>query len=171
MYSSGAQSVLSFIGYIIEMAVMVFTVVSMWRMFEKGGEPGWKCLIPFYGVYIEFKLAGRQKLYWFMLGITLMTLVGFYVVMIPVIVALLSAGAYGVDMDALFSGEMMTLLILFGVMCLCSIAMFVIQLSKNISLGKAYGYFAGFAWGLPLLPVIFYGILGFGDCSYYGPMN
>lgn len=34
----------------------VFMIVCMWKLFVKCDEPGWKCLIPFYNTWIEFKL-------------------------------------------------------------------------------------------------------------------
>lgn len=40
----------------IIIAVLLF--VSMWRIFEKAGIEGWKCLIPFYNFYVLTEIAG-----------------------------------------------------------------------------------------------------------------
>lgn len=41
---------------IIELIIVVVLLIALWKIYEKGGEKGWKALIPFYNVYIEFKL-------------------------------------------------------------------------------------------------------------------
>ncbi len=38
-------------------AIIVFSIVCMWKIFTKAGEAGWKTLIPFYNMYTEFKIA------------------------------------------------------------------------------------------------------------------
>lgn len=42
------------------LALIVLSIVGIWKMFEKAGEKGWKSLIPIYNTYILFKLAGRN---------------------------------------------------------------------------------------------------------------
>lgn len=41
---------------IIGLIIVVVLLIALWKIYEKGGEKGWKALIPFYNVYIEFKL-------------------------------------------------------------------------------------------------------------------
>lgn len=36
--------------------INIISIVAMWRIFTKAGEKGWKAIIPFYNVYILFKL-------------------------------------------------------------------------------------------------------------------
>ena len=55
------------VGSLISMAVCAVLIVSLWMVFTKAGEAGWKCLIPFYNVYILFKIAGCGLL-WFILS-------------------------------------------------------------------------------------------------------
>ena len=40
-------------------AIGLFVIVSMWKVFVKAGQPGWGVLIPFYNVYLLLKIAGR----------------------------------------------------------------------------------------------------------------
>jgi len=40
-------------------------VVSMWKIFEKAGEEGWKSLIPLYNVFILLQIVGKP--WWWML--------------------------------------------------------------------------------------------------------
>lgn len=47
----------------------------------------------------------------------------------------------------------------------------VFSIMLSIKLARAYGMGTGFAVGLILLPSIFHMILGFGDSTYYGPVE
>lgn len=40
------------------LAVMVFMIISRWRVFKKAGLPGWGILIPVYNLVLMFKLGG-----------------------------------------------------------------------------------------------------------------
>ena len=48
----------AFIG-LISLAVAVFMIVAMWKMFVKAGQPGWACIIPIYNTYILLQIAGK----------------------------------------------------------------------------------------------------------------
>jgi hypothetical protein len=37
-------------------AFMVFMYVCYWKIFVKAGQPGWASLVPFYNIYIWFKI-------------------------------------------------------------------------------------------------------------------
>ena len=65
MYASQGSSTASII---ISLAWCVISIVGMWKLFEKAGEPGWKSIIPIYDVYIMFKIAwGKGILFLLML--------------------------------------------------------------------------------------------------------
>ena len=49
------------------LAAIVLSIVTMWKVFTKAGEAGWKSLIPFLNLYILFKIAGRNG--WWMLAL------------------------------------------------------------------------------------------------------
>ena len=40
--------------------IFVWTIICRWRMFEKAGLPGWGAIIPFYDIYLRFKMAWRS---------------------------------------------------------------------------------------------------------------
>lgn len=40
-------------------AVVAFTIVGYWKVFEKAGQPGWAIFVPFYNYYIMTKIAGK----------------------------------------------------------------------------------------------------------------
>lgn len=37
-------------------AVAVLSIVALWKIFDKAGEPGWAAIIPFYNLYVLFKI-------------------------------------------------------------------------------------------------------------------
>ena len=55
------------VALIIWLAVAVFMIAGVWRVFEKAGEPGWAALIPFYNAYVLCKIAGRPGARWLLL--------------------------------------------------------------------------------------------------------
>jgi hypothetical protein len=51
---------------VIPTALAVLYLVSVWKVFEKAGHPGWACLIPIYNVYIVLQIAGKPG-WWLLL--------------------------------------------------------------------------------------------------------
>ncbi len=72
------------IAVILGLAVWVFIIASLWKVFAKAGQPGWASLIPIYNAYIMFKMAGKPG--WWLL-LLLLPLVNF-VILIIVFIAL-----------------------------------------------------------------------------------
>ena len=48
------------------LAVLVFFIAAIWRVFSKAGQPGWAALIPIYNLIVLMKIAGRP-VWWFLL--------------------------------------------------------------------------------------------------------
>ena len=67
---------------LIILAILIVQIVGMWKMYEKAGEAGWKCLIPIYNIVVLFKIAGVSP--WLILG--------YLATIIPVVGALVSLG-------------------------------------------------------------------------------
>ncbi len=38
-------------------AISVFMIVAMWKLFAKAGKPGWACIVPLYNTYCLFDIA------------------------------------------------------------------------------------------------------------------
>lgn len=53
---------------IIILAVVVLIVASMWKIFEKAGQPGWAAIVPIYNLYILTKIIGKPG-WWVLLMI------------------------------------------------------------------------------------------------------
>ena len=54
------------IGIIISLAVSIFYIFVIWKIFEKAGLPGWGAIIPIYNVYLFLKVAKRPG-WWLLL--------------------------------------------------------------------------------------------------------
>jgi len=48
------------------LAIVVFYIICLWKVFEKAGQPGWAAIIPIYNLYIILKIAGRPG-WWLLL--------------------------------------------------------------------------------------------------------
>lgn len=71
------------------LALMVLTIVAMWKIFEKAGYEGWKAIVPLYNAYILFEIAGMNG--WMFL----LMMVPFVNIVMAVVVALGLAKAFG----------------------------------------------------------------------------
>ena len=43
------------------LAVVLVMIASMWKVFEKAGQPGWAVLVPIYNVMIMLKITGKPS--------------------------------------------------------------------------------------------------------------
>lgn len=48
-----------FIVLLLGLGIVFFMIASMWKVFEKAGQPGWACIIPIYNVYIMTQIAKK----------------------------------------------------------------------------------------------------------------
>lgn len=44
---------------IIYLALIILMVASIWKTFEKAGQPGWAAIVPFYNIYILTVIAEK----------------------------------------------------------------------------------------------------------------
>jgi hypothetical protein len=54
-----------FIGGLIWLAFTILMIVSMWKIYEKAGKPGWACIIPFYNIIVLLEIIGKP--WWWLL--------------------------------------------------------------------------------------------------------
>ncbi len=43
---------------LIGLAITIVSIISQWKMFEKGGKPGWSSIIPVYNTYVMCDMVG-----------------------------------------------------------------------------------------------------------------
>ena len=51
---------------IIQLAVIVLIIVSMWKIFAKAGKPGWAAIVPIYNIVVMLQIA-RKPGWWVLL--------------------------------------------------------------------------------------------------------
>ena len=56
---------------IIALIWLILLVIALWKAFTKAGEAGWKAIIPFYNIYIMYKIAGYKNWFWYTLIIAI----------------------------------------------------------------------------------------------------
>ena len=59
-YGNGAGGGVGFLGTILYIAVIIFMIYCIWRLFEKAGKPGWASIIPVYNYLVELEIIGRS---------------------------------------------------------------------------------------------------------------
>ena len=120
-------------------ALLVLVLIATWKIFVKAGEKGWKSLIPFYSVYIQYHIAGIPKIFWIYLPVLLLLQVLNWT-------GRMNTGFYRVLNGCNFALQ--------GIYC--------------GYLARAFGKKAGFCIATAFLPMIFLPILGFGPAEYSG---
>lgn len=131
---------------VVVIALIIFGIVCMWRIFEKAGEAGWKSLIPIYNAVVFYRIAWTAK-------------VVLYMILGGVLVSVLSGLAISGNSGAM-GGIAGFLMIAFY------ISLFVVSIITMVKLARRFGKGGGFAVGLILLSIVFLAILAF-DSSVY----
>ncbi len=54
-------------GVVFPLAIVVAIIASMWKVFEKAGQPGWAAIVPFYNIYILTCEIAKKEILWFIL--------------------------------------------------------------------------------------------------------
>lgn len=60
---------------LVPLLLAIIIIASMWKVFEKAGEAGWKAIIPIYNLYVLVSIAGKPG--WWFIVILLVPLIGF----------------------------------------------------------------------------------------------
>jgi len=64
--------------------VVLLMIISLWRVFEKSGEPGWACLVPIYNMVVLLNIAGKPIWWLLLLFIPLINIIIYLLVFIAV---------------------------------------------------------------------------------------
>ncbi len=139
--------VIGLVYFVVCTVWLVLQLVAWWKIFTKAGEKGWKCLVPFYNQYTQFKITWDTRYFWLMIALV----IGF-VILMPI---------------GVFIGGIMGVLI--GTLAVVVyVAAFVIGITATHRLSQAFGHGVGFTLGLLFLQPIFALILGLGSDQYLG---
>jgi hypothetical protein len=83
---------------LLQLAVCVLVIVSVWKVFTKAGQPGWASIIPIYNLYILMKIAGRPGWWLLLLLIPLVNLVIVVILSIDVAKAFGKGAGFGIGL-------------------------------------------------------------------------
>lgn len=61
----GLAAGMGFVAWLFYMAVIVFYLFCMWKVYVKAGKPGWAAIIPIYNVLVQLEIVGRP--WWYLL--------------------------------------------------------------------------------------------------------
>lgn len=165
--TSEAAFVGSFVG-IMTIAALVFAVmviIGQWKIFEKAGEKGWKCIIPIYGQYILFKIMGAKTWFWILLAASIVSSI---MIAVDTPKELIATSYWGsidttIDYSLISWSSHVPYIIGMVIACITSLIALVLQAVK---LSKAFGKGASYIIGLIFIPEIIYLVLGFGKAKY-----
>ncbi len=86
---SGMSNGASIIALIFLLVVCVVLIAAQWRIFEKMGIAGWKCLIPFYNSYCQCEKLFGNGLYFLVCFAGIIPVIGGIVVLLFTIITIL----------------------------------------------------------------------------------
>ena len=61
--------------WILYIAVIVFEIVALWKVFTKAGKPGWAAIIPFYNYWVAWEIVGKPGWWMFFSFIPIVNIV------------------------------------------------------------------------------------------------
>ena len=142
----------------------VFVIIGQWKIFEKAGEKGWKCLIPIYGQYILFKIIGAKNWFWCLLAASVIGGI-FMAVGMPKELATVNYWAVDTTVDYAIIDWSNHVPYIIGIVitCITSITAVILQ---SVKLSKAFDKGVSYILGLIFIPEIIYLVLGFGKAKY-----
>lgn len=93
MSNSNLASLYAILGtyLVLIIGLVVFLIICNWRIFTKAGQPGWKCLIPIYGSYIDYVISWNGGIFFVTLILSILSsfIKNIYVVLIIAIIQLI----------------------------------------------------------------------------------
>ncbi len=99
--SSGGLAIFSGFFLVVWLIVAVFMIVTMWKLFEKAGEKGWKAIIPIYNYWTLCEIVGRPGWWSLVFLLTAIPIINF----IGWIPALIVAVIVSIDLVKSFGKE------------------------------------------------------------------
>ena len=69
---------------LIQLIIIVLMIASLWKVFDKAGQPGWAAIIPIYNCYILLKVASKPGWWLILIFIPLVNIVISFIVCLAV---------------------------------------------------------------------------------------
>ncbi len=145
---------------IVAVCTLIFYIVSIiatWKIFKKANQPGWKCLIPIYNLYIMYKIVNMRGWFW---GILLVYIILWITMYFDKTAYLLYENVNPATVN--FSAHIPTVIAL----CVSAVVLLIGEIIYAWRTSKAFGHGVGYFIGLLFLQPIFWLILGFDKSKY-----
>lgn len=81
-YNGLNEGMFAFMGafMMVYFAILLVIIISLWKIFEKAGKPGWAAIIPIYNIIVLLEIVGKPIWWIFLLFIPLVNFfIGIYV--------------------------------------------------------------------------------------------
>ncbi len=86
------------IGAVIAVAVIIFEIAALWKVFVKASRPGWGAIIPIYNYYLMCKVARRPGWWVILFFIPLVNIIILLLVMLDMAKAFGKGAGFGVGL-------------------------------------------------------------------------
>ncbi len=81
---------------IISLAIGIFGIIVMWKIFVKAGKPGWAAIVPFYNLYVLFEITWGNGWMFLLMLLSIIPVLGTIAVFVILILTLVKLGkAFG----------------------------------------------------------------------------
>lgn len=85
-------------GVLAYIGVVVLVIVSIWKIFEKAGKPGWAVIVPFYNIIVLLEIV-KKPIWWIVLVlIPLVNIVVIIIVYVELAKAFGKSAGFGIGM-------------------------------------------------------------------------
>jgi len=99
--SQQAATTMSSTASLMILAFVLLVLISMWRVYERAGEPGWAILIPIYNTYVLTRI-GRVSGWWVLaMFVPLLNVVALFVISIGVAERFNRGAGFGIGLTIL----------------------------------------------------------------------
>lgn len=94
--ATGALAGMAVFMLIISIALAVFGIIVMWKLFDKAGKPGWAAIVPFYNLYVLFEITWGNGWLFLLTFLAIIPIVGSIAVLVIMIITMVKlAKAFG----------------------------------------------------------------------------
>ena len=81
---------------LIYLAIILVTIIGMWKTFSKAGQPGWAAIIPIYNVIVWLQICGRPVWWIILLFIPIVSLIIFIIMSIDLAKSFGKGAGFGI---------------------------------------------------------------------------
>jgi hypothetical protein len=99
---AAAAGAVGLIILLVELAILVLIIASLWVIFTKAGKPGWAAIIPFYNAYVLCEIAGKDIVWFIMTLVPCLNIIIFILIWLEVAKNFGKSVGFGVGLAFLF---------------------------------------------------------------------